>query len=156
LLGSGLGQLARGDAAAAAARLDGAAQRFGDHLGSWVAAGWAYYIAGDLATSRNRFETALALDDNFAETHGALAVLDLVEGQKDSARRRTEVALRLDRNCFAAALARSMILDSEGKSNAARKVRDAALNYPIGPSGRTIARSLAALAPAEDEKTGQP
>lgn len=147
LLGSGLGQLARGSVAGAADRLDAAAAQFGDHLGSWVAAGWAHYIKGDLAASRARFETALALDDNFAETHGALAVLDLVEGHAESARHRTDVALRLDRNCFAAALARSMILDSEGKAKAAQQVRDAALNFPIGPSGRTIARSLAALDP---------
>lgn len=156
LLGAGLGQLARGDAAAAASRLDAAAARFGDHLGSWVAAGWAHYIKGDLATSRARFETALALDDNFAETHGALAVLDLAEGKPDSARRRADVALRLDRNCFAAALAGSMILESEGKTKAARKVRDAALNFPIGPSGRTIARSLAALAPAQRDGAEEP
>jgi Tfp pilus assembly protein PilF len=151
LLGSGLGRLARGDAAAAAERLDAAAAAFGDHLGSWIAAGWCHYVQGDLATSRTRFETALALDDTFAETHGALAVLDLVEGKTESARRRADVALRLDRNCFAAALARSMILESEGKGEAAQKVRDAALNFPIGPSGRTIARSLAALAPAGRE-----
>ena len=155
LLGSGLGQLARGDTGAAADRLDAAAARFGDHLGSWIAAGWAHYIRGDLATSRARFETALGLDDNFAETHGALAVLDLVEGNRDSARRRAEIALRLDRNCFAAALATSMILESEGKTKAAGKVRDAALNFPIGPSGRTIARSLAALDPARNKDSGQ-
>jgi Tfp pilus assembly protein PilF len=151
LLGAGLGRLAGGDAGAAAGRLDAAAASFGDHLGSWIAAGWAHYVKGDLAASRARFETALALDDTFAETHGALAVLDLVEGRSESARRRADVALRLDRNCFAAALARSMILESEGNSKAAGKVRDAALNFPIGPSGRTIARSLAALAPAARE-----
>ena len=44
-----------------------------------------------------------------------------------------------------------MILESEGKTKAAQKVRDAALNFRIGPSGRTIARSLAALDPAPRE-----
>lgn len=144
LLGKGLGLLARGDVAGAAGRIDAAAERFGDHLGSWVAAGWAHYVNGDLAVSRARFETALALDDTFAETQGALAVLDLADGDLESARRRTEIALRLDRTCFAAALAKSMLLDREGKAKAAQKVRDAALNFPIGPAGRTIARSLAA------------
>ena len=149
LLGKGLGLLARGDVAAATARIDAAAARFGDHVGSWVAAGWAYYVNGDLATSRARFETALALDDNFGETHGALAVLDLAAGDLESARRRTAIALKLDRNCFSGALAKSMLLASEGKAKAAQKVRDAALNFPIGPAGRTIARSLAARAPKD-------
>jgi tetratricopeptide (TPR) repeat protein len=144
LLGKGLGLLATGDAPAAAARIDAAAERFGDHLGSWVAAGWVYYVLGDLATSRARFETALALDENFAETHGALAVLDLADGDVEGARRGAERSVRLDRNSFAGALARSMLLEREGKTAAAGKIRDAALNFPIGPSGRTIARSLAA------------
>jgi tetratricopeptide (TPR) repeat protein len=144
LLGKGLGLMSRGEVEAAAERIDAAAERFGDHLGSWVAAGWAHYIMGDLAASRARFETALALDDAFAETQGALAVLDLAEGDLASARRRAQIALRLDRNCFAAALASSMLLERDGKTVAAQKVRDAALNFPIGPAGRTIARSLAA------------
>lgn len=143
LLGKGLGLLSKGDVEAAGDRIDAAAQSFGDHLGSWVAAGWVYYLKGDLATSRARFETALALDDSFAETQGALAVLDLLDDDLESARRRTEIAMRLDGNCFAGALAKSMLLEREGKGKAAQKVRDAALNFPIGPGGRTIARSLA-------------
>lgn len=144
LLGKGLGLLSKGDVEAAADRIDAAANSFGDHLGSWVAAGWVYYVKGDLATSRARFETALALDDSFAETQGALAVLDLLDDDLESARRRTEIALRLDRNCFAGALAKSMLLEREGKGKAAQKVRDAAMNFPMGPGGRTIAKSLAA------------
>ena len=145
-LGKGLGLLAAGQTGEAALWLDAAAERFEDHLGSWVAAGWAHYILGDLKTSRARFETALALDDTFAETQGALAVLDLRDGDLESARHRTEIALRLDRNGFAAALAKSMLLDRDGKAKAAEKVRQAALNVPIGRPGRTIARSLAARA----------
>lgn len=144
LLGKGMGLLARGELEAAAERIDAAAAQFGDHLGSWVAAGWVHYLNGDLAASRARFETALALDDNFAETQGALAVLDVVEDDLESARRRTAIALRLDSACFAGALAKSMLLEREGKGKAAQKVRDAALNFPIGPGGKTIAKSLAA------------
>src|SRR4051794_8915620 len=147
LLGKGLGLLSGGDVGGAAERIDAAAARFGDHLGSWVAAGWAYYVMGDLAASRARFERALALDDTFAETQGGLAVLDLLDGDVESARRRAEIALRLDRNSFGGALARSMLLEREGKAKAAQKVRDAALNHPIGPGGRTIAKSLAAIPP---------
>lgn len=144
LLGKGLASLSRGDHEDAAARIDAAAERFGDHLGSWVAAGWAHYVKGDLAASRARFETALALDDSFAETQGALAVLDLAEGDLESARRRAAIALRLDRESFGGALAMSMLLDADGKADAAQKIREAALNTPVGPGGKTIARSLAA------------
>lgn len=143
-LGKGLGLIANGDLNGAAPQLDAAAERFGDHLGSWIAAGWAYYLQGDHAAARARFERALALDDTFAETHGALAVLDLAAGDVEGARRRTETALRLDRNCFGAALAASMLLEHDGKGKAAAKVREAALNFPIGAGGKTVAGALAA------------
>lgn len=146
LLGKGLGLLAKGDLTAAPAYIDQAAERFGHHLGSWVAAGWAYFINGDAATSRARFETALALDDTFAEIHGGLAVLDVTEGKLESAKRRTEIALRLDRNCFSAALAKSLMLTRQGDLQSAARIQKIALNVPLGASGRTIAQAMARMA----------
>jgi tetratricopeptide (TPR) repeat protein len=148
LLGKGLALLAAGEPAQAAAFLDRAARRFRDHLGSWVAAGWAYYVVGDLEQSRARFETALALDDTFGETHGGLAVLDFAAGETESARKRCDVALRLDRNCFSGALAKSMLLEQDGDPASAQRIRERAMAHPLGASGRTIARALAEMAPA--------
>ncbi len=142
LLGKGLVCLARGQALVGAGLIDQAAGLFGTHLGSWVAAGWAYLIAGDRAASRARFDTALGLDDTFAETHGALAVLDLLEGKPEDAQRRMKIALRLDRKCFSAALAKTLMLSAGGDPGAAGRVRDIALNTPIGPGGRTLAEVL--------------
>ncbi len=145
LLGKGLGLMAKGERAEAARAIDQAAELFERHLGSWVAAGWAYFIMGDYATSRARFETALAIDDTFAEIHGGLAVLDVMAGQLESAERRTEVALRLDRNCFSAALAKVLMLAGRGDVKTAERVRDIALNTRIGAGGRTIAQAMASL-----------
>lgn len=144
LLGKGLERLAVGDAPDAARWLDRAAERFGDHLGTWIAAGWAWYVQGDLKTARERFETALALDDTFAETQGGLAVLDIAEGRIEEGRRRTEVALRLDRASFGAALATVMLLEHDGKPEMAQRVREAAFNVPVGIGGKTLAQALAA------------
>jgi tetratricopeptide (TPR) repeat protein len=144
LLGKGLERLAMGAVPEAVQWLDRAAERFGDHLGSWIAAGWAYYVQGDLETARARFETALALDDNFAETHGGLAVLDIAEGRIEEGRRRAEIALRLDRASFGAALAMVMLLERDGKSEAAARIRGAAFNVPVGIGGKTLAQALAA------------
>lgn len=143
LLGKGLERMAVGDTGDAAGWLDRAAERFGDHLGTWIAAGWAYQIQGDLKTARARFETALALDDTFAETHGGLAVLDISEGRIEEGRRRTEIALRLDRASFGAALATVMLLEHDGKPALAERVRQAAFNVPVGVGGRTLAQALA-------------
>lgn len=144
LLGKGLERLAVGDASEAAGWLDRAAERFGDHLGTWVAAGWTYYLQGNFTAARERFETALALDDTFAETQGGLAVLDIAEGQIEAGRRRTEVALRLDRSSFGAALATVMLLEHDGKPDMAERVREAAFNVPVGLGGKTLAQALAA------------
>lgn len=146
LLGRGMALMARGDAEGAVEALGAGASGFGDHLGSWIATGWAAFVAGDTIRARANFETALALDDTFSECHGSLAVMDVLDGQLDSARKRTEVALRLDRRCFSAALAKSLLLATDGDIASAERVRDIALNTPLDASGMTIAQAMANLA----------
>jgi len=145
LLGKGLALLAMGDSRAATSWVDRGAEEFGDHLGSWIAAGWTHYIAGDHVAARARFDHALLLDETFAESHGALAVLDIAAGRIDEARKRTEIALRLDRSCFAGALAKSLLLAHDGDPDKAARVRDLAMNLPVGPAGETLAQAAAAM-----------
>jgi tetratricopeptide (TPR) repeat protein len=144
-VGRGLARLMTGQSPDAAADIDRGAEMFGDHLGSWIAAGWAHFVNKDLASARARFETALAIDDTFAETHGSLAVLDLLEGNVEGAREKSEVALRLDRQCYSAALARSLLAAGAGDEKTARRIYDAAINTPVDGSGRTIGQALAKL-----------
>lgn len=141
LLGKGLALLPT-DAPQAAALLDRSAAVFGDHLGSWVASGWAWFAAGDLAQARVRFDRALQLDETFAEAHGALAAIDVVEGEVARARRGAEVALRLDRACLSGALAKVMLLNLDGDHQSATRLQEVALNVPIGPNGQTLAQAI--------------
>lgn len=142
-IGRGLAQQALGQSAPGAEAIDRGAELFGTHLGSWIAAGWAHFVAGDYAKARARFEAAMAVDPNFSENHGGLAVLDIVAGDLASAQRRCDIALRLDKTSFGGALAKSLLLQQRGDTRAAQKVRDMALATPIGPGGMTIARALA-------------
>jgi tetratricopeptide (TPR) repeat protein len=144
-VGLGLAKIMTGQAETAPRDIDKGAEIFGDHLGSWIAAGWAYFVNGDTATARTRFETALAIDDSFAETHGSLAVLDILSGNLDEARRRSEVALRLDRKCYSAALAKSLLAASSGDQQSAKRIFDMAANTPIDGSNRTIGQALARM-----------
>jgi tetratricopeptide (TPR) repeat protein len=144
-VGLGLARMLSGQTEAAPADIDKGAEIFGDHLGSWIAAGWAYFVAGDQVTSRARFETALAIDPNFAETHGSLAVLDLLAGDPDEARRKSDVALRLDRQCYSAALAKSLLAASAGDQATAKRIFEHAAATPIGGSGRSIGQALAKM-----------
>jgi tetratricopeptide (TPR) repeat protein len=144
-LGKGLSLLAQGDAEGAAPCLDKGAQIFGDHLGSWIASGWTHFIRQDLDSARRSFQTALVHDDNFAETHGALAVLDIAEGNTDSARKRADIALRLDKECFGGILARTLLLEMDGKPELASKIRERAMNMPMGIDGKTLAQAMIGL-----------
>lgn len=141
-VGKGLALLTQGRAGALTS-LDRGAELFGDHIGSWIAAGWAYFTQGDLARAKERFERALEIDENFAESHGALAVLDVLAGDIDGGQRRADVALRLDRQCYAAILAKSLLLENEGKAGAAEALRKRALAMPIDEGGMTITQALA-------------
>ncbi len=144
-VGRGLAKLLSGQADTAPADIDRGAEMFGSHLGSWIAAGWAHFVNKDLAASRTRFETALEIDPNFAESHGSLAVLDVIEGRPDQARERSEIALRLDRQCYSAALARVLLATAAGDEAGARRIYDLAVNSPVDAQGRTIAQALAKL-----------
>lgn len=145
MLGKGLSLVAEGDSQSASGYLDSAANAFRDHLGSWVAAGWAYFVQGDYKTSRERFETALAIDGTFSEVHGGLAVLDILAGDLEAAKKRTARALRLDPNCFSGALAKSMLLANDGRHADADQLRNKALNTPIGGDDLTIAKAVTRL-----------
>jgi tetratricopeptide (TPR) repeat protein len=144
-LGKGLGLLAMGDNKAAGEALTRGAEIFGDHLGSWIAVAWTQFIGKDLKSARTTFERALALDENFAETHGGLAVLDVAEGDHESAKRRANIALRLDRECFGAMLAKMLLHEAGGNAAAAQQIWERAMDLPAGVNGKTLTQSMIGL-----------
>lgn len=147
-VGRGLAKLALGDYSAAAADMDRGAEIFGDHIGSYIAAGWAHLIKDDLKKAEERFQKALAIDPNFGETHGSLAAIDAIRGDIVGARSKTKVAIRLDKACFSARVAKSLILTAEGSGDTGRAVFEAMLQMPIDDAGRTIAQSLVSIGAA--------
>lgn len=148
--GKGLAQLLQGKNDKALINIDRGAEMFETHIGSWIAAGWAHFIENDLLGARERFEKALSLDQNFAESHGSLAVIDFIEGRLEESKRKTKTALKLDANCFSAALAQVMRLSSNGNSKRAEAIFQKAMHTPIDDKGRTIARSLTRLGLAKN------
>lgn len=142
-IGRGLAALLDHDPVEAARDVDRGAQQFGDHIGSWIAAGWAHCLAGDLDAARQRFEHALAIDHSFAESHGSLAVIDILSGAEAEAQQKIKTALRLDRECFSAVLAQSLLL--RGNDVRARKMIDQALRTPLNERGMTIAAYMRSL-----------
>lgn len=144
-LGKGLALMMSGDGTKGVEALEKGAVIFEDHLGSWVAVGWAHYLNKDIGKARTSFEHAIAIDPNFAESHGGLAVVNIAEGKLDEARHNSDIALRLDKTCFGGALARSLLLQQRGNTNAAQKIVELALSTPVGPGGQTIAQAMMAF-----------
>lgn len=144
-IGKGLGLISIGQIEPGIEALRKGAEIFGDHLGSWIALGWTQFMERDLAAARETFSHALSLDDNFAETHGGLAVLDFAEGKLESAERRANVALRLDRECFGGMLARILLTEANGNAVAAQRLWEKAINLPAGVEGKTLAQAMVGL-----------
>jgi len=97
----GLAFLLRGLPAEANGEFRFAVARQPAHAGGWIAFAWSSIFTGNLAEARDSLEHAMALDRNFAETHGALAVVDALQGHREAAQSGIDRASRLDRNSMA-------------------------------------------------------
>jgi Tfp pilus assembly protein PilF len=91
-------------------------------------------MRGDVAGAATAFEQALALDRNFGETHGGLAVIAALQGRHEEARESIKRALRLDRQAMSAQYAEMLLLQYGSQHKQAREVLDAFLNRPVARS----------------------
>jgi tetratricopeptide (TPR) repeat protein len=144
-VGRGLTKLISEDGDSAAADIDRGAELFEDHLGSWIAAGWAYLLKGDRKTARKRFERSMAIDHNFAENFGSLAVLDVLEGRLDEARQGIATGFKLDRQCFSAMMAQSLLTSAQGNPEKGQQLFRKILETPINARGDTAMQALARM-----------
>jgi len=105
-------QLLGGQPSAALAYFQKAVSVMPNHIGTWHGQGWAQLVLHDLDAAHTSFEAALALDHNFAESHGALAVVLALQNQAEPANAHIQVAQRLDRGNLSGRFAQA-ILDGE-------------------------------------------
>lgn len=113
----GLGGLAMttGNFSAAIPYLERGIERMPEHIGSRQTLGWAYLFSGQTDAAEKVFQQALELNHNFCESHGCLAVVAAMRGDRATAERGIEVAERLDRNCLSSKYARSLLMqDRDG------------------------------------------
>jgi len=120
----GMSLMARGDFAGAEVALRHAVAAMPRHVGSWHALGWCQIASGDLAGALTSFETALVLDRNFGETHGALAVVHQLLGNVDAVRDDLDRARGLDPNGMALQYVAAL---QSGKANDTDAMRKLAL-----------------------------
>lgn len=143
--GRGLLALHRGELGAAVAALEEAVLVSPEALGSLNALGWAKLLSLDLDGAKSAFERAAAVDRNFGESHGGLAALAALTGQRERARHELRIARRLSPQGFASDFAEAVLMRDDGDGDSAADVIRGAMLRQL-PTGGTLAQHLQAFA----------
>lgn len=141
--GLGMASLLTGELGDARDQLQHAVEHMPAHIGSWHALGWCQIARGELADARETFDAALALDRNFGESHGGVAVVAALQGRNADAEASMQRALRLEPEGLSAKYA-GMVLS--GVTSDPEKFRTLALKIIStrpGHMGAMLARALA-------------
>jgi Flp pilus assembly protein TadD len=124
----GMALLQAQDLAAAESCLQRAVQATPAHIGTWHALGWTRLLRQDREGAHAAFEQALALDRNFAESHGALGLVLALQGKRLRAEHHMVIAEKLDaRNVtgrFARALLQGDAVDAQRLQALAERLLD--------------------------------
>lgn len=108
-LGRGLALASRGEVSQAIQALRVAVDVSPTHLGSWHALAWMQLLSNDLDGAKASFEGALAQDDNFGETHGGLALIAALRGDREGSERHLRTAAKLDPNSMNVLVTRTVL-----------------------------------------------
>jgi len=140
--GLGMASLLRGDLDAAAEQLARAVAFMPGHIGSWHALGWCRILRRELVAARDCFEKALALDRNFGETHGGLAVVHALEGHVREAEEEAKVAMRLDPQGLSARYAQMVLSGDAADPEKFKRLAMRILSNRAGPLGTSLKDSI--------------
>jgi Flp pilus assembly protein TadD len=136
--GLGLASLLAQDVDQAQARLERATRSMPGHIGTWHALAWCRLLSGRPNEASRDFEHALALDRNFSESHGGMAVALAALGRRLEAEVAMETALRLDRTCLSAQYARALLGGETGDPVQFRRFAKRALAGRRSADGRLL------------------
>jgi tetratricopeptide (TPR) repeat protein len=112
-----------------------AATHMPEHIGTWHVLAWTHIMLGDVGGAQQAFDRALAVDRNFGETHGGLAVVAALQNREDEARRSIRRALRLNPQSLAAKYAEILLLQREGRHDDAKVMIESVLSRTAGRDG---------------------
>ncbi|GKS87306.1 hypothetical protein AVMA1855_24160 [Acidovorax sp. SUPP1855] len=110
-----------------------------NHIGTWHGQGWTQLTLHDPQAACTSFEAALALDRNFAENHGALAVALALQKQTEQANKHVQLALRLDSANLSGRFAQAIL---EGKTSDAQAFEQLARRLLGGEMYEAVMRAV--------------
>ncbi|WP_349735278.1 tetratricopeptide repeat protein [Pseudomonas jessenii] len=105
-----------------------AVQFMPDHIGTWHLLAWIYILRRDSIRAREALECSYALDRTFGETHGGLAIVDIMDGMKERAKKGIRRALKLNPQGLSAQYAEALLLHEAGQPEKAAQVIDRVLD----------------------------
>lgn len=127
-------QMLAGDAAGAVQQFHAALSAMPGHIGTWHGLGWAQLVQRDLDGALASFEQALALDRNFGESHGGLAVVLALRQDEAAAREHIERAARLGGSNLSGRFAEAILRGETAPDNFAR-LAERLLGSQTAPGG---------------------
>lgn len=147
---SGQGQCAMmaNDLPRAGSILEHAVQAMPGHIGTWHALAWTQLLQGQREAARGSFQQAYAIDRNFGDTHGGLALVAVLAGEHDEAEQSIQKALRLAPASITARYARSLLLEAQGDAKGAQALLSELLDgsgvttLPVAEFSRRLHRTL--------------
>lgn len=116
-----------------------------DHIGTWHGYGWTTLLQSEPALAREAFERAMALDRNFPDSHGSLAVLDALDGRRTEAERGAQRALRLNRESPSGLYAQSLLMAKAGDQTGAQAIVQGILSSTKLATGQSVQDLVRAL-----------
>lgn len=97
LLGLGLVRAVGGNLPAAQGLLEQTVQAMPTHIGSWHALAWIQVVQDQIDEAEASFTAAMELDRNFGDSHGGLALIAALRGDRAKAREFSKRGFRLDK-----------------------------------------------------------
>lgn len=120
------------------------------HIGSWHLLAWCQLLLNDIDSACDGFMTALAIDRNFSESHGGLAVAQFLQGNFAQAQESADLALRLDRHSLSGLYAQSLLDEREGNPGRASALIEKIFKTSVGLRAQQLMPAIAA------HRAGQP
>jgi tetratricopeptide (TPR) repeat protein len=145
--GLGMASLLARDLDQAAQQLNQALHFMPNHIGSWHALGWCHVFGKDLELADQAFRAALALDRNFGDSHGGVAVVAALRGQREAAQAGIDRALGLDPASLSARYAQMVLT---GQADDPERMRALVLRVMASrptPMGKDFQSAFEANAP---------
>lgn len=138
----GLADLLALDLDAAEEKLILAVKYMPEHIGTWHVLGWVQLLKKNIDGAEASFQAALALDDNFGETHGGLAAVAAARGNWAKAERHAKTARRLDPQSISSNYAQILQLQSTGRAEQAQSLIEGVLRQGQAPAGGNLLEML--------------